>query len=332
MKKLALEKYRKEIQFSYATYENPAIEIFKDVLRLKKVELPIFLLTRSIDKESDDLDKYRGDKLPLTVESVEKFIDDFKNNITDKFLISEDIPLNKTTEDGVYKLVGKNFNDFLANYDKDILLVVCSRVSKTCTRFNKILKNIANIFRNNKDLLIGIIDLNFNELKIELFPNYPSLMFFSSGNTIISAEERFNDRILFEEKITTERIRDFVIRNSLSSLQVNTIDNQTEIFRNETLEINEIIPVKGNEYNEEDIEPVDITKEFAKENPNNELYEKMAGDNFDFKNILSGMGKDGANIEELSKLKELLAGFGGDFMSGGDEDDEQISGFGQGIF
>lgn len=56
----------------------------------------------------------------LSINSIKKFVDDFKNKNIKPFLKSEDIPAE--TSDPLKIIVGKNFEEAVVNNDNDVLI------------------------------------------------------------------------------------------------------------------------------------------------------------------------------------------------------------------
>ena len=307
IEKYSAENLRKDILISYTTLEDPNVKFLVDVLKLQKNQLPIFLLTKTKEGTNEDLDKYIFENAQLTKEAVEDFVNKLKSNKLDKFLTSENIPLNKTDVNGIYRIVGKNFDEFLSNFDKDILLIICSKFSKICKKFNKILENLTKIFKDNENLLIGQTDPISNEYKVDIEQIFPGIIFMPKPSSKISSDYRFNGAAFYEGEITTKNLKEFILLNTKFTLKISHLENEVELFANETLMKNKITPSKFNINSDEDFEFSNIFDGAGQENNLLADMFKNIGENFPTNPENSMENNSGkTNLEHLQSLKDLL--------------------------
>lgn len=310
VKKLISENnLRKEFIISYSTLKNPAVNILVDVLKFKKEYLPIFLLTKSKEDSEEDLDKYMKNKSLLDKATVFNFINDFKQNNLKKFLTSDELPAEKTDKDGVLKIVGLNFDEFLLNNEQDIALFVCSKFSKNCKKFAPILSNVAQIFENNTNLLIGLTDPNYNEYAVDVQPVYPSLVFLPRSEAKLSVQQRFKNSVLFDGEINTKNLKEFILQNTRFKLALNPIGNETLIHASEIKPENLVKPIKADEgpEAEADFEYESMFSEFAgNSNEFGDLLKSFGGGNAG----MGGLGGQGGEMPDLSAFKEMFGKMG----------------------
>jgi len=299
---------RKEFLFSFSPLDNPDVNILVDVLKLSKKQLPLLLLTKTKEGTEDDLDKFKIEKTILSKDTLSQFIEDFKQDKMSKFFTSDELPKEKTDENGVYKIVGLNFDEFLSNNDKDIALFVCSKFSKNCKKFSPILKNVAKIFKGNSDLLIGETDPHYNEYTVDIKLVYPSLIFLPKATPNLTPEQRFKNSVLYDDAITTKNIKEFILENSRFKLTQNNIGNETLIYMNEIKPENIVKPIIADEGKaaEEDIEYESMLSEIGGDAGElADLFKSIGGD-FD----LGNLGAENEDTDEMSAFKDMFSGLG----------------------
>ena len=130
-------------------------------------------------------------------------------------MASENLPEKKVDENGIHNIVGLNFKEFISDNNKNIVLCLCSKVSKMCKKFSKILANIGKIFKNFTDINIGITDFNANEFDINFKEHFPQIILLPKNEeNNFSIKERFENSFLFDEDFTTKDILRFIDENT----------------------------------------------------------------------------------------------------------------------
>jgi hypothetical protein len=247
-------KFRKDLNIYNSTLYNDAVYMMTQALRIKHEKLPILLLT-SLDKQKNHIRKYKLEKANLTKSEVEKFINNWKNGKLEPFLQSDDIPVNPVDENGVYKVVGQTFNEFLQQQDKDIVLAICTKIYKNCSKFFERIGRVAKKLSNNAHIAFGTVDPYFNEFMID-FINFnkkvPELLFFPSDRDNLNLKERFHVRIVYDGEYTTKEITDFILINSRTNLKVRKLENEWDIYEEEDKD--EIKTIDEDDYSNLDIE------------------------------------------------------------------------------
>jgi len=123
---------------------------------------------------------YGGSLDTLTVEDVQKFVDDFKNKNLQPFLKSEEIP--PQTGDALKIIVGKNFNQVVLDNDNDVFVKYYAPWCGHCKKLAPIWEELANEFKDVSGLTIGKFDATANEVEGLEIRGYPTLKFYPKGN------------------------------------------------------------------------------------------------------------------------------------------------------
>jgi len=296
-------KYRKDLQIFNSTLSSDAVYMMTQALRLKYEKLPILLLT-SLNKEKNHLIKYKLERANLTKNNVEKFIKDWKAGKLQPFLQSDDIPENPVDENGVYKVVGHTFDEFLRQQNKDIILGICTKIYKKCSTFFERFGRVAKKLSSNSHIAFGTVDPYFNEYMIDSInfnKKLPEILFFPYDVNNLNIKDRFYIRILYDGAFTTKEITDFILINSKTNLKVNKLVNEREIYEEE--ETVELKTLDEDDYSDLDIE------EFLRNgiSPQEEYTEKEMED---MVNYYSDMMRDEENemknkIENRSHKEDL---------------------------
>jgi protein disulfide-isomerase A1 len=262
---LAKEK-RGVINFFYSHLSNNATSIIVDVLKIKEEDLPTLIITHDKGDGTKDLDKFRLDNIDINLidngERIINFLKDYLSGNVDKFFASEDIPVEPLSDEGIYKIVGKTFQDVLSKKHREVVLLVCSNVYERCKKFRERYIRVRNKFSENEGLLFSETDPNINEYggNIVIPSIFPTILFFHAHNeTDIHlhqniAEEKFINKIKFEGNFTTANITEFIKAHSnITNLKVKLpTEDEEEIFFKEILD--KIIP---SEYETDEDMPIE---------------------------------------------------------------------------
>jgi protein disulfide-isomerase A1 len=313
MKEIA-HKYRKVLKVFHSSISNKISSVMVEVLRIKEKMLPMLLLTEmkkgSRRNDSDDLDKFKLENVKISLEDIESFIKDWQNKKLSPFLASEDLREHPRDEFGIHKIVGLNFKEFITQQGKDIILSICSNLSKRCLKFSKIMINVAKKFRNNTNLILATTDPNFNEYDVDIPPKFPEIYFFPTDEDNLPIQDRFETRILFNGDFTTKNITEFIAINSRHNLVLETLDNE------EKLELDEL---KLNIHSKTEDDESDFNfDDFLQ----GELGKKMQGDvDFDLSSLFSPKQGEEEKDEDLFENLDELENIPDD-----DEDDQSMDG------
>jgi hypothetical protein len=283
MSELALQN-RGELFMYNSTLQNQATSIIAEVLGFKKEDLPIAVIFQ-IQKDGEELQKFIMEKAQLTKENLSKFIADWKNGKLSPFLASEEEPSNPIDENGIHRLVGKSFEKFITQQGKDLILNICSNLSKRCLKFGERFARVAQKLAHNPNLAFGKIDPNLNEFSVEITQKLPQLIFIPSDYHNLTLKPKFENKIIFDGNFTTDQMIYFIIENARESLTVKQLKDEEKIK------------------NEEEKEPITATKEMdqsdfnMEEFMNGELGKKL-GKDFDFQSMFDGGNSDNGDDKD----------------------------------
>jgi len=313
------KKFRKRIHFTVSILEDKSTLVVKDVLGLTEEKLPVFFFTKKEQNiKYDDLEKYVQENCIINLKEIINFIENIDNKKIEKFLVSENLTSEQNNELKVLNIVGFNFESFIMQ-NRNILFIICTRISKTCKNFQKIINRIFYVFSNNipDNLIIGLTDPNFNDYRIDLGKSViPKIYFFRKNyeknnlnsnkylssildlynktyilNNKFDLEElvhKFEQKIVFNNKFTTGNIIKFILENILEENKLKTLNK----FENETLiDLDEL---------ENLITAVDLENEEKRE------------DDLDYESIVDSSNLDKTNIAKL------FQSFGGEIKEDGD--------------
>lgn len=221
LNKLA-RKYRTEFHFMNAsTSSNLALPLMY-IFNVTTEDVPALLLINDNKDYLDDVDKYAfPTNKPINEQNVEQFLNDFKSKKLQRVIFSDPIPENVTDENGVYNLVGFNYEDILfKNTDKDIALLVYSEFSFVNQEISERFIHVVNKLKNNGNLLFAKVNPLFNEIRSIEYEKLPTLFVIKGKNY----EERIkNIREYKEENYDTLGMIEFIkanVANTISNIEV----------------------------------------------------------------------------------------------------------------
>jgi len=141
------------------------------------VDEPSLPTVRILDP-SDNMKKYTfgEDVSKLSVESLKKFIDEFKNGKLAPFLKSQDIPADNS--EPVKVVVGKSFNSIVMNNEDDVLMEFYAPWCGHCKKLEPIYTQLAEELKDVKNLVIAKMDSTANEVEGVEVRGYPTLKFY----------------------------------------------------------------------------------------------------------------------------------------------------------
>ena len=129
-----------------------------------------------IDAETETPLKYMMSDV-INKENILNFIHNWTKGNLEPFVRSEETPENKEGE--LFRLVGKTYHKEVYGNDKDILIFFEAPFCKICKNFEPKLKELWNKLRkNNKDLLIAIMDATLNDIDDVQVHNFPTIAFY----------------------------------------------------------------------------------------------------------------------------------------------------------
>ena len=124
---------------------------------------------------------YEGDASALTGDDVAKFISDFKAGNLQPHLKSQDVSA-ATTVDGLTIVVGKTWNDVVADPSKDVLVKYYAPWCGHCKSLAPIWEELAKDVEGMDDLIIAKMDSTENEVTGVEVQGFPTLIFYPKDN------------------------------------------------------------------------------------------------------------------------------------------------------
>ena len=149
-----------------------------DFFRISDHQVPQILLI-TLD---GDMEKYQmfGD---ITKENIYNFIAGFEAGKLEQHLMSEEIP--ETQNGPVYKLVGKSFHEVVKNSAKGVFVHFYAPWCGYCQKLEPIWDKLAELMKDNKDVVIAKLDTTVNEVRNVKVPSLPTLRFFHSDGRVV---------------------------------------------------------------------------------------------------------------------------------------------------
>lgn len=184
------DKYSDSLRFLYSSYEDSATEYFYRILNFKYSDLPTFCIIEKANPKKNDFLKYKRDHVEMTIESLEKFILDYKEkklklyfvsqskvDINEEFLRELNSTLNNTPTNhelnkkyvnlgnNIYRIYGYHFEEFLVdNLNRTVVILGCSQPMVFCDLALKKIYQIIKTFENHFDKIVfAETDPNYNE-------------------------------------------------------------------------------------------------------------------------------------------------------------------------
>jgi len=192
------KKYERKIKFYYSTLDSQYAKYFTRILNLRHSQLPIFLLIEKNSKEKNDFNKYKLDNTELSIEAVEKFIENYyakklpfyfvsqaQLDVTDETLTEAVAALNGTATDelmnnkfynagrNIYQIEGRHFESFLKHtLNRTVIIMACSFPMIHCRNGLEKLRFVTKTFNKFMDkVLFAETDPNFNEYAVSYSTN-----------------------------------------------------------------------------------------------------------------------------------------------------------------
>lgn len=148
--------------------------------RAKESEAPSAYI---IEFAKDDARKYKlDDNDVIDKDSLTNFISQWENGKLKPYFYSDDLP-EEETEQGIVKVVGKNFDKVIYKNNKDVMLFIHDPHCGYCKQFTPIYEGLRRKLRNNKNLILAKVDAANNELPKNIKSSgYPTILFWKGNN------------------------------------------------------------------------------------------------------------------------------------------------------
>jgi hypothetical protein len=243
------KKYRRDLLFSITNFNNPGVDVIKGLYNIKSKDLPYILLTHARKNNTIEMDKFRLENVKIDKKLIEKFIRNWKMKELTSFMISEDVN-DEPDKRGVLKIVSKNFEQFMSQMDKDIVLLICSNSTKSCNKFDKRYERVIQRLKDNK-IIFSETDPSHNEYEVDIIQNYPNIIFLPAVFKKSDYKNRFNnDSLIYEGDFTSKNVTDWLVSNSKMNLKVKPLENEAEI---NLAEANETIITSAADFSMEEL-------------------------------------------------------------------------------
>lgn len=325
---IILSGLRSKMIFSYSKLQNPAVKVLIQILKFNTDNMPLFLITKSKANNQEDLLKFRLDNAILTRDYFADFIEKFFTDQLPVYLASENLPKNKTDENGIYNIVGLNFKDFLSENKSNIVLCLCTKNSKMCSKFQKVLSNVGKLFKNLQEIKIGYTDANANEYEVEFKDHFPQIILLQKNEGNFSVKDRFDNGFVFDEEINTRNIARFINENTgfVYQNKLNFIGNMTEIYSNEIKKENFVKKISQENAQGDYIKSEDYNTD--QENEGLEGFQDLLSGLENMGGDMAGLG-DLGDLEDMEEMANLLKGINKDEKDAdlSDEDLDKLKNF-----
>ncbi|RWR73400.1 protein disulfide isomerase-like protein 1-5 [Cinnamomum micranthum f. kanehirae] len=168
-------KFKSKILFVYAdTADDNLAKPFLTLFGLESEE-PI---VAAFDNENGSKYLLESD---LTANSLEEFCHGLLHGTLSPYYKSEPIP---DTKGIVHAVVGKTFDTLVLNSDKNVLLEVYTPWCINCEAVSKQIEQLAKHFEGLDSIIFARIDASLNEHPKLQINDYPSLLFYPSGDKL----------------------------------------------------------------------------------------------------------------------------------------------------
>ncbi|CAD8102208.1 unnamed protein product [Paramecium sonneborni] len=188
-------KYHRLI-FTYSTFqENPSLWSLFDFDQ--STNTPKLVITETNFRKYQ-LQKYICQSETLNQETIQKFIDDFRDKNLTEFYKSEPVPEYSENQD-LYKIVGKSFSQEVLNKGKNFLLLFWDSKNKDLFNDYFNLLNEFSLIQNKDKIKIGHIDLANNEHPKITVDSVPKLMLYLAADKKAPKEYLKSSNLIISE-------------------------------------------------------------------------------------------------------------------------------------
>jgi thiol-disulfide isomerase/thioredoxin len=236
------KKYRKEVFFMIGSPKTKFTQILTDSFNLKPQDFPTLCMLSVNDSARETIEKYKvsfeNKKEAPSVEMLDEIVQQWLNNKLEPFINSEEIATDEQIKanDGIIKIVGRNFYNITMQPGYDVFLVLCHEKIEECKRFREIYKKVVRKLKKNDKLLFTECNPYNNEINFVGYESIPGIVMFpDKDHKIIQNTE-------FKGKLTTREIIKWIKEQAVHNI---TIDDSVENGEYDLKEeINELKPIK----------------------------------------------------------------------------------------
>ncbi|ESO11336.1 hypothetical protein HELRODRAFT_104681 [Helobdella robusta] len=171
--KLAPE-YKGKVLFIYINIDEDENLRILEFFNLKVEDCPTY---RYITLTDEGMSKFKPDTSDIKFDSIKTFVDEVLEKKRKAHLNSEEIPEDWDNKP-VKVLVGKNFDQVAKDKSKDVFVEFYAPWCGHCKQLAPIWEELAEKFKDHKDIIIAKMDSTANELEDIKIQGFPTLKFF----------------------------------------------------------------------------------------------------------------------------------------------------------
>jgi protein disulfide-isomerase A1 len=170
--------YRNQFVFVISDIKDELEDRLAEYFGITEKDLPHLRIVNVINEE--EIKNYTFDK-DLNQDNLEKFLQDFLNNILVPTLKSEPVP--ETQDEAVYKVVGTTFNDVVINNANHVLVEFYATWCGHCKNFAPVYEEIAKEFNSEKsNVVVAKMDAVENEVDGVNIAGFPTVKLYKAGD------------------------------------------------------------------------------------------------------------------------------------------------------
>jgi hypothetical protein len=241
-----VENYRSTYWSFKLDINNNEMHDFLEIFNISKHDVPTAVIIYVNPKNEEELIKYKYDSNQglLTRQTLQNFIENSQNGLLHQYISSEAIPVNPYNQNGVYRVVGENFKEYLMK-EKNIVLLVCTDNPKDedCVEVRNRFDSISRRLNASSNISFAFFEPIKNPSNIVQLDYAPDIFIFPNE------EDKFSKMKMFAGNYTTYEIIQF-IDSSVSNCEL----KETSLTTQEEEALKKEAPIIRRKINEEEDE------------------------------------------------------------------------------
>lgn len=182
-------KYKGKLIFVTTDIVDELQERLADFFSLSEKDLPHVRITHT--GENFVTTNYVMDKQDkLSEDNISKFIDHYFDKKLKPFYKSEEIPEKQT--EPVYTVVGKNFKEVVIENPLNVMMMFYAPWCQHCEEFLPEYEKIAKQFKDDSNIIFGMMDSTANDLPDLVIPQFPTIKLY--------LKDKKDSPVLYEEE------------------------------------------------------------------------------------------------------------------------------------